>query len=436
MKVGSLFSGIGGFDEGFHRAGFDVIWQVEKDEACQRVLKRHYPKAEMFNDVKNISAASLEPVDCVVGGFPCQDLSVAGKRAGLAGERSGLWFEFYRIIAGAKPRFVVVENVPGLLSSEGGRDFGVIVRGLLDLGYCIAWRVLDAQHFGLAQRRKRVFIVGSLGNGSCAQVLFEPESSAWNSPPRREAGQRVAACIDGSPYADREAEDSRLVGVPDVAWALQERDAKGADSADSDTKDGHLIVAAPLTTGMSRTKGVNPPGRRKEDDVNLVCATLSCGNSGGFRTEPGEHLVAHALRSEGADASEDGTGRGTLLVAFNIIGSGQEGKNHVYETSVTGAIQHKGNSASGNEAGTVVFESRLARNGRGAPSEIAPLAAGGFGVRRLTPTECERLQGFPDGWTVFDAEGNSISDSARYRMLGNAVAVPVAEWIARRITAL
>lgn len=469
MKYGSLFSGIEGFGSGFDAAGFDCAWQCEIEPSCISVLERHYPNVKRYTDVRAINPTELEPVDVICGGFPCQDLSVAGKRAGLAGERSRLWFDFHRIVAGTLPRWVVIENVLGLLSSNGGRDFGVIVRGLLDIGYRVAWRVLDAQYFGVAQRRRRVFIVGSLGDGSCAQILFESQSSAGDSPPRRETRARVAACIDGSPYADREAEHSRL-----ILWALHSQNSgamtsNGAAQAAIEantarcldggggftaSQDGNLIqdvafggnntqgeidvatacnahggtgridfesetfVAAPLTAGMSATPGVNRPGRRREDDENLVCATLnSAGNNGGFRTEPGKHLVTHPLSSEGADASEEGTGRGTPLVAFNIVGSGQEGKNHAYETDVTGAIQHKGNSASGNEAGTVTI-------------------AGGFGVRRLTPTECERLMGLLHGWTALSGDGKPISDSARYRMLGNAVVKPVATWIAKRILAV
>src|SRR3990167_7940242 len=186
MRYGSLFSGIGGFDLGFDRAGMKCAWQVEIDTKCQDVLGTHWPGIERYSDVRTAGRDNLEPVELICGGFPCQDLSVAGRRAGLGGERSGLWFEFARIVGELAPRWVVVENVPGLLSSAGGRDFAVILRGLVERGYGVAWRILDAQYFGLAQRRRRVFVVGHLGDGRASQVLFESDGGAWDTAPRRE----------------------------------------------------------------------------------------------------------------------------------------------------------------------------------------------------------------------------------------------------------
>jgi DNA (cytosine-5)-methyltransferase 1 len=132
------------------------VAQVEIDKAAQAVLRRHFPNAQLHSDITTVSGGDLGPaVDVLCGGFPCQDVSVAGRRAGLAGARSGLWHEFHRILGEARPRWVVIENVPGLLSSNRGRDFATILRGLGDIGYCVAWRVLDSQYFGVPQRRLR-----------------------------------------------------------------------------------------------------------------------------------------------------------------------------------------------------------------------------------------------------------------------------------------
>ena len=189
MKFVSLFSGIGCFDLAFERAGMECVSVCEIDKNAQSVLRRHFPKAELFDDVRKIGIAThgKKSIDIICGGFPCQDLSVAGKRAGLAGERSGLWFEFARIIDELEPSWVVIENVPGLLSSDKGRDFAVIIQWLAQRGYGVVWRVFDAQYFGVPQRRRRVFLVASFGNGSSAKVLFERESGTGNTPPSREA---------------------------------------------------------------------------------------------------------------------------------------------------------------------------------------------------------------------------------------------------------
>jgi DNA (cytosine-5)-methyltransferase 1 len=390
MRVGSLFTGIGGFDLAFDRAGFKVAWQVEIDRFCNRVLEVRWPMGvKRYGDIREVDPAALEPVDAIVGGFPCQDLSIAGRRAGLGGERSGLWWEFHRILAGIRPRWCVVENVPGLLSSNGGRDMGAILRALGDLGYGWAYRVLDAQWFGLAQRRKRVFIVGCLGDGAAAaEVLLEPESSMWNPSPRREAGKDIAGTLGGGSGRRGWCNDLDRSGafVPVVRCLT-------ADGRRMDGETETFVIQDRCPGGDVRLHGdVSPTATRR-------------WGTGGQQVP----YVAHTLRAEGHDASEDGTGRGTPLV----------------------------------------WEARYIRNGRGAPSTIAPTlkAESGkgdgaplVGVRRITPREAERLQGFPDGWTCLcEAEGDTTAcrcpDSPRYRALGNAVAVPVAEWIAARIAA-
>lgn len=197
LTFGSLFAGVGGFDMGFERAGHECKWQVEIDEKCRQVLADKFPTAKQYEDVKEVGKHNLEPVDIICGGFPCQDLSVAGQRKGLDGNRSGLWFEFHRILDELRPGLCVIENVPGLLSSNKGRDFEIVLSGLVELGYCVAWRILDSRYFGVAQRRRRVFIVGSLGSGRSAQILFESESLRGDSEKGREARKTVAGTIKG-----------------------------------------------------------------------------------------------------------------------------------------------------------------------------------------------------------------------------------------------
>jgi DNA (cytosine-5)-methyltransferase 1 len=158
LTVGSLFSGIGGFDLGFERAGFDIAWQVEFDPFCQSVLKKHWPNAKLYSDIREVNANELQPVDVVCGGFPCQPVSVSGKQKGREDER-WLWPEFARIVRGIRPAYVVVENVPGLLTVDGGRLFGTVLGDLAACGYNAEWQVLPASVFGAWHRRDRLFIV-------------------------------------------------------------------------------------------------------------------------------------------------------------------------------------------------------------------------------------------------------------------------------------
>ena len=345
MTVGSLFAGIGGFDLGFQRVGCRALWQVEQDGKAQSVLSRRFPDAEIFDDVLDVGAHNLTPVDVLCGGFPCQDVSVAGKRKGLAGERTGLFWEVVRIARELSTRWMVLENVPGLFSANRGRDFHTVLSALADLGYVGAWRVLDSRYFGVAQRRRRVFLVlhlGRLAHGP-GSVLFESESRGRDSASSGQAGSHVArGTTDG------------------VGFALRS-DPGGTGQAHNMT---YIPVAGPLGGGNDGT------GRRNEDDPNLVL--------GESQSEPGNHLITATLNSGG-----------------NTGGFRTEPGEHI--------------SVSSN------------------------------GVRRLTPLECERLQGFPDGWTCLCGKGHlgssfcECADSPRYRQLGNAVTVPVIEWIARRI---
>jgi DNA (cytosine-5)-methyltransferase 1 len=179
----SLFAGVGGFDLAMQRQGVKVVASVEIDSKCNEVLTKHFPEATQFTDVTTVKGEDLinagftPRTGIITGGFPCQDLSVAGKRAGLAGERSGLFWEIARLVEETQSEYFIIENVPGLLTSNKGRDFGVVIGTMADLGYSLGWRVLDAQHFGVPQRRRRVFIVGkrTTDGTSIAEVLFKSD---------------------------------------------------------------------------------------------------------------------------------------------------------------------------------------------------------------------------------------------------------------------
>jgi DNA (cytosine-5)-methyltransferase 1 len=179
-RVASLFSGIGGFDLGFQRAGFEIVFQCEIDAFCQSVLKQHWRSVPKTRDIKELRGADIPSSDIWIAGFPCQDVSLArmGKRAGLKGSKSGLFHEFARLVGEGRPRLFVIENVSGLLSSHRGRDFGIVLGTMAELGYSLGWRLLDSKNFGVPQSRNRVFIVGCDRDWGCApQILFEPERS-------------------------------------------------------------------------------------------------------------------------------------------------------------------------------------------------------------------------------------------------------------------
>jgi DNA (cytosine-5)-methyltransferase 1 len=381
MKFVSLFSGIGGFDLAFERAGMECVSVCEIDKNAQSVLRRHFPKAELFDDVRKIGIAThgKKSIDIICGGFPCQDLSVAGKRAGLAGERSGLWFEFARIIDELEPSWVVIENVPGLLSSDKGRDFAVIIQWLAQRGYGVVWRVFDAQYFGVPQRRRRVFLVASFGNGSSAKVLFERESGTGNTPPSREAGKEVAYSLRSNPSHSGDKGDGGI-NTTMVTQPLR------AGRQFSDMGDGQSNIV--IGTLSASAGGLNRPAGQGNELDFCVADTITSAYARNRGAQAGNASQIHNLFTFDAnqnlrDASED--------IAPTLLHSGDGKKAH------------------------------------SAYSKLS--VAGALGVRRLTPTECERLQGFPDGWTA------GQSDSARYRQLGNAVAVPVVEWIGKRIMA-
>jgi DNA (cytosine-5)-methyltransferase 1 len=238
----SLFAGVGGFDLALERAGVKVVASVEWDKKAQEVLKKHFPQSTIFGDITGVTgeqliAAGFNPIGGIItGGFPCQDLSVAGKRAGLGGSRSGLFWEICRLLDETQAENFILENVPGLLSSNEGRDMAAVVEALVERGYRIAYRVLDAQYFGVPQRRRRVFIVGNLGNTgkSPEEILAIGESRSGYLAQSKSARKDTATAT-----ATSAGKSSRqLVGT------LLARDYKGISS--DDTNSNKLVVVNAL----------------------------------------------------------------------------------------------------------------------------------------------------------------------------------------------
>jgi DNA (cytosine-5)-methyltransferase 1 len=409
----SLFAGIGGLDLGFQRAGMQCVGYAEIDQKASAVMALRFPGVPNLGDVRNVTKETAATPDVVCGGFPCQDLSVAGKRAGLAGERSGLWFEFHRVLAELRPQWAVIENVPGLLSSRGGRDFAVILRGLAEIGYLSAWRVLDAQYYGVAQRRRRVFIVASLGDGRAAQVLFERQSLSWDTAPSRETGEGVARNAQDSIGFDSEPNATR-----EMMGTIRSHQSGGSELFTFQNTGHGWWNESPVSQTL-RT-----PGGGGSLEANVVAhtqwgdvaGTLSRRHDSSPCADRGQNVVA--IRKSGRDC-DTRPGRQGTTTQEDVMYTLQAEQQHavVYGVSENQRAELK-----------LTPYARQITTGGGKPGQGYPAAMTQFGVRRLTPTECERLQGFPDGWT-----DNGQSDSARYRQLGNAVCVPVAEWIGRQI---
>jgi DNA (cytosine-5)-methyltransferase 1 len=183
LKVASFFSGIGGFDLGLERVGMEVVFQSEINTFAKKVLRKHWPNVFLNEDINKLDIKDIPQSDLWCGGFPCQDLSLAnqGKRKGLNGNRSGLFYKFSDLVSERLPRWIILENVPGLLNSAQGTDFQILLNKLDELGYCISWRILDAKYFGTPQRRRRVYIVASFRNELSSKVLFEPNTTEITS---------------------------------------------------------------------------------------------------------------------------------------------------------------------------------------------------------------------------------------------------------------
>jgi DNA (cytosine-5)-methyltransferase 1 len=324
MIYGSVCSGIEAATVAWEPLGWKPSFFSEIEAFPRAVLQHHYPNVPLHGDFTTIKENEYEPIQILVGGTPCQSFSIAGLRGGLDDDRGNLALEFLRLADRTRPRWLVWENVPGVLSSNGGRDFGSIVGGMVQLGYGIAYRILDAQYFGVAQRRRRVFVVGYLGDWRrAAAVLFERQSLSGNFAPSRETGKETAIC----------------------------------------TKDG--------------------PGEKRWP--TLISPTLnSCfGDKQGLEDQ-------NALNGGGLFVPD----------YVNALTSHNGARNEVSDI-----------------ANGCVVELTEARQR----------------IRRLTPRECERLQGFPDDYTLVPNRGKPAADGPRYKALGNSMAVPVMRWIGRRI---
>ncbi len=473
MKYLSVCSGIEAASVAWHPLGFEPVGFSEIEKFPAAVLRARFPHVQNFGDMNGFESWDLEAIDILVGGTPCQSFSVAGLRKGMADSRGNLALVYCRILDRFRPKWFVWENVPGVLSSGHGRDFGSFLGAVAKLGYGFAYRVLDAQWFGVPQRRRRVFVVGCLGDWRrAAAILFERDSLQRNPTPGPVAKQKIARSLRGRAQSSHREDSETFVthslrgegfdasedgtgrGTPLVPMLSHACLAKGGSGRLDPTCETFIACTLPATDGgvssgmhpvipcgvtihgtdktakvMSYTDlagslRTKPPGSQENSSTTAVLAF----SSKDYAADAGP--VSPTLRAMGHSGSHANAG-GQVAIAFDCRAGGETG---LAIDEIPGALRcHDGGHAAVQQA---------------------------MQVRRLTPRECERLQGFPDDWTLIEYGPTKkkleedylkyllrsgklskedcfrrASDGPRYKAIGNSMAVPVMRWIGERLSA-
>lgn len=413
MRYLSVCSGVGTDHIAWEVLKWECVGFSEIEPFPSAVLAHHYPGVPNYGDFTQIPA-SVGPVDLLVGGTPCQSFSVAGQRLGLDDPRGNLTLEFARLARRIRAQWIVWENVPGVLSSDGGRDFAAILTAFRDCGYSVCYRVLDAQHYGVPQRRRRVFLVGHLGDDwrPSAEVLLEQAGVLGNTPKGRTPGKEVAGTLGGgsgsrgwnsdlnrTTFIPVEVDAERVNGAVSSKWSKGSGDPAG-DEAYNLVAGTTVIQTASLPLAV-KTAQTSSNGIGAAEDVAYTLDGAQ-GQAIAFDAYDSENsrpgTIANPLRVGGAEA--------VAFTASEQSNSFAWERPH-YPTLTAGAPTDSSNIQHGVRIGTV--------------------------VRRLTPRECERLQGLPDDWTLVPYRGKPAADAPRYKAVGNGMAMPVLRWIGQRI---
>lgn len=474
IRFGSVCSGIEAASVAWKPLGWRASFVSEIEAFPRAVLAHHHPETPLHGDFTTIRAGEYEPIDLLVGGTPCQSFSVAGLRGGLADDRGNLALEYLRLADRLRPRWLVWENVPGVLSSNGGRDFGAILGGMVELGYGFAYRVLDAQFFGVAQRRRRVFVVGYLGGWRPpAAVLFERESLSGHPAPRREAGKAAPtipsrSSAGGGLGTDFDC-DGGLIERAGYVPPFVPQAITGSAGNKPSARGGDLIVSTAETM-----YGVSHADAPQTGPVKALRALLETAGEEAT-TQWGLGVLAAFWPAEVLRPEVHGRGvrcasfpqRGLVNVALSRSQAGaawsvqdlwEAGCNgrapcgwrpHEQLAAELGAylsqLPYSPSSAErflldlwGASEGAGLLREALSalQEARRSACGEGQSARSGSAVRRLIVEECEALQGFPRSYTLIPWRKGMAPDGPRYKALGNSMAVPVMAWIGRRIEAV
>lgn len=434
MRYATVCSGVEACTVAWHGLGWQPVFfsqfEPEHDyntgpDFPSKVLKHHYPNVPNLGDMNLINGNEYNGIDLICGGTPCQSFSVAGLRKGMSDPRGNLALVFLRLVDQIRPRWIVWENVPGVLTSNKGRDFGAFLGALSELGYGWAYRVLDAQYFGVPQRRRRVFVVGHIAGEQyrAASVLFEPERSSRNFTPQRkrpagksafgagvDAGQWpkvIAPTLDCS-FAEKHGQDNQHI-KNGAGLFVPFTMATGQSGAEIMTDKAPTLTCnheAPLLFNYMSTQsqGVRPSG---------ISQTLDVAKAGGLCVFDPAQIGNKTHRNSGKETNVCPTLHTAGPFAF-----------FAYQNKAQGIKQV-------DVANTVLANPSTDERSNAAYCVHQKSAQQGYLIRRLTPVECERLQGFPDNYTAIS--GAKTPDSPRYKAMGNSMAVPVMRWIGERI---
>jgi len=422
MRYLSVCSGIEAATVAWHQMGWQPVGFSEIENFPSAVLKHHYPNTPNLGDMTKYKEWNIEHPDLLVGGTPCQSFSVAGLRKGLEDPRGNLALVYCGILDHFRPRWFVWENVPGVLSSAGGRDFGSFLGALAQLGYGFAYRVLDAQWFGVAQRRRRVFVVGHLGDWRpAAAVLFERYSLSGHLAPSREKRQGVAASTrTGAANSNWPAEISSTL---DTTFGTKQ----GLE--DQHVNSGcPMFVPSTVQTLRTRRPGEGGMSADHEHLVPVISPSLNTCSGSHHAPDTKAYVVqpAYGIPGNWIGRKPENGGNATEPmhdIAPCLTKADQHGVAQPIAVCLGG--QHP-------NAGIGIDQSPTLTEAMGAGGGHVPIT-NAMAVRRLTPTECERLQGFPDSYTDIKSKNKPTPDGPRYKALGNSMAVPVMAWIGQRI---